>query len=810
MLVTNEKRISLLEAVHAYIVVVSLLSVVGLALNVFHSVYVLLGGAVICAVIAIILKLRVVWNIQNADKVILLIVLIACLFRANPYLWIVGGQDQGVYVNMSAQYERTGSTIISDVVRSTLAESQKELYDRDNNHLEPGRMMPGVWEGWRIPGVFIKDLQKSQDVFQFYPLHPLWMAMFGTLFGAENRIYSIVFFSIASIFYLYLIVIEFTNGNKLPAYIAALFLTLNPLHAFFGKFPVSETVSLFFSASGFYYLIRYYKDARHHALNPIYLILSAGSFACVFITHISAFLYVPLVFILTLGTVISVQDLRLRRQLLGYSMLICLGFALSVFYGYRYSFPYFFDVYRATFEPYLGRHWDIMLMILGLTLGLLVGLAALTKNYLKRVLSKYSHLLTIAAPLILFGAILLGSYKAYQMGFTDRYAGDPVLDGRFHLVRLGVQSLEFSPIFSVVLYLTPFGVVFFLLAVGAARRSRDVMIIALTIFLSLSWVMRVGLESALPFQFYFSRYLSCEVIPYSMLLLVVFMHTLYLKGPAYRAGVTIAAVCMSLYFGYFSSFQLFVREAEGAHEALQRIEKRMDKGSILVFNQHNAKRYYPILTPLSLYYGLNTVGIDDVRATQWWYDLLLQYNSVFVLSEEPQSRFDLVDIVDYKQGVFEQIPSIPRRFYYATSTLYLYRVDHGPKLASLTNILKPGLFDIENFYDDKLWTNGDGFIKNIQYKVSPADRYLTLVTRGISPIRDDLQKLNLSIFVNGIKLKFVRHSGVSYCFELDGSTQEIDEVRIRSATFVPRALGINSDERQLGVDVASIKISDNC
>lgn len=806
----NEKSITLVEACLAYVVLVSLIAVAALVSNSFHSLHVLISGAILFLLLASILKIRVVWRVEKVDTVILIILLAACFFRVNPYLWIVGGQDQGLYVNMSAHYERTGSPFIKDRVRSALDDSQKELYDKDNNHIEPGRMKPGQSEGWQMPGIFIKDLQRSENVFQFYPLHPLWMAIFGKVFGSENRVYSIVFFSLLSILFFYLITLEFTDGDKLPAYAIALFLALNPLHAFFGKFPVSETVSLFFSSAGFYYLIRYYKEVKRDRANPLYLVLSAGSISCLFFTHVSAFLYVPLVYILLLSTVIVVEKAEIRRHLFAYCLLIFLGFTLSLFYGYRFSFPYFYEVYHGSFEPYLGSHWDMVLILVVLVMGVLVGIAVRTRAAIRPLLSKIAPVFAGVLLLILFGSVFAGSYRAYQMGFTERYVGDSVLDTRFHLVHLGTYSLEFSPLFAVALYITPFGALLFPFALNSVRKRTDVMIVGLALFLSQSWGMRVGLETALPFQFYFSRYLFSEVIPYSLLLLVLFMNTLYVKGRVYKIIAIGAAILMSLYFVYFTSFQLFVSEAQGAHEALQRIARRMDEKSILIVNQHNSERYYPLITPLSCFYGLNTMGIDDVRITRWWYDLLLQYNAIFILSEEPLRRFDLVDIIDYKQGVFEQGPHIPRRFYYVGSTLYLYKVDHGSKVANLTKTLHPSLFEIEHFYGDNLWTNGDGLIKDVAYQVTPSDRYLTLVTRGFSPLKDDLEKLNLAIFVNGVELKFVRHSGVSYCFKLNTSVKEINEIRIRSMTFTPKTLGLNSDERQLGVDVASIKISDNC
>jgi hypothetical protein len=143
----------------------------------------------------------------------------------------MGGQDQGVYVNMSKAFEDRGEVFQIDQVRNKLKqENIKTIYDASN--LGNGVVEKNKYEGGFLPGVYIVDKANSKNVFQFYHLHPLWMAIFGKIFGDHNRVYALVFFSLISIISFYLLAFELTNNRGL-AFITGCFLAINPLHVFF-------------------------------------------------------------------------------------------------------------------------------------------------------------------------------------------------------------------------------------------------------------------------------------------------------------------------------------------------------------------------------------------------------------------------------------------------------------------------------------------------------------------------------------------------------------------------------------------------
>ena len=178
--------------------------------------------------------------------VILLVLLAALLFRAEPFLPLHGGQDQGVYVSMSAHLQREGSVFIDDPVPAALPNEQaRNIYDSRLSWNRGQSLQPGIY----------LSRTRGDYVFQFYHLHPLWMATFAEWFGDGARFYSLTFFSLLSIVGLCLLVLEIT-GARMAALVTGLLLALNPLHVFFSRLHVTEIVALAFSAVGFYYLAR--------------------------------------------------------------------------------------------------------------------------------------------------------------------------------------------------------------------------------------------------------------------------------------------------------------------------------------------------------------------------------------------------------------------------------------------------------------------------------------------------------------------------------------------------------------------------
>ena len=278
------------------------------------------------------------------------LLLFTALLRLDTYPWTGGGQDQGVYVNMATYFQQHGQLLPLDHIRESLPDDLKPLYDLSNYE----KSAPVDWledrrEGDYLPGVYVADRESSQLVFQFYHLHPLWMSIFGELFGGENRGYSLLLFALLSVAAFYFLALELTGSGR-AALICGVLIALNPLHAFFTRFPVTEVMALAFSSLAVLYLLRYYRQSQGQRLHPAWLLVSAAAFGCLFFTRISGFMFVPILCLLLFVIELYVSERQLRGQLRTYVFAVLALYTLSVFYGMTYSYPYAADIYEKSFS----------------------------------------------------------------------------------------------------------------------------------------------------------------------------------------------------------------------------------------------------------------------------------------------------------------------------------------------------------------------------------------------------------------------------------------------------------------------------
>lgn len=814
MELSKERSLDLVDLVYLLVVTVSAISVAALALGIFSAVHVLILGFLTAGLVVWGFRFRLSARVKGVPPIIFLIVLAALFFRVQPYLYVPGGQDQGVYMNIAAVFERGGSTQIRDDIRAGLDGELLQYYDRANQSLilPPSERVEGKYEGVHIAGVYIKNLEKSQYVFQFYPLHPLWIGIFGNLFGKENGAYSLVFFSLLSIISFYLLAKEITK-HEAPAVLISLFLAVHPLHAFFSKFPVTEILVLSYSSASFFYLARFYRESVEATPKTMDLVLSAGLMGCLFFTRITGFLYAAFYLALLIVAIVAIPKKDMRTRLIAYCFGVLLIYAFSVIFGMKYSFPYSHDIYKYSFGS-LGDDWQgrlaLMLIILSVMVAATcaVGRRVESRNRFAKLLRRGSSLLPYLFPVI----ILLSLYKAYQLGFTDKYLGHFLIDKTFHMTRRGLSSFAFSNIFVAFLHLSPPGfVVFFGGAVYIGRKKHDSpLFIFLMLFLLIFWSAGTVISFATPYQYYYARYLMSEVIPYSLLLIAAVLGSAFASGKrCTRAVSAVVVLMMTLYFSYWTIQQLRGREADGAYASLSRVEDVVKKNDLLLLDKSDFVYYNEIKTPLSYFYGLNVFTIESAQDLDILFrGQIMLYDRLFLLSQHPVEHelIQLVDTFDYEQGSFEHTSLIPVKFAVLTRPLFLYRVNRA-EFRAKKFIFSPARSPdkLVNFHADLLWTKGDSTIKDLSYSVKPNDTLLVIQTKGYNPERD-LQRLQLRVYTNDKELEFSHRDEKAYYFKLSPRISTIRKIRIMSSTFVPRDLKINEDKRKLGIDIKLITI----
>jgi hypothetical protein len=810
-------KISLFEALLILIVTISIASLSMLVLNCFDSLHALIAGLVAFTLIILIFGARLEPMPFPILSGILLILMVASFFRVEPYLWLMGGQDQGLYVNMSAHYEREGSAFVKDRVRELFKDDLKSDYDQHQYFYKKiaatGDELKGSYPrkfdqkagvnyfAMTLPGVYFKNLAQSEFVFQFYPLHPLWMSIAGKVLGDSNRVYSLVMFSLLTIVIFSLLAYELSGGKRLPALLVALFLALNPLHAFFSKFPVTEMVSLFFSSAGFYALIRFHKDADR-GKRVFYLWLSAGLFACLFFTHISSFIYLPLFYLLLLIAQLYGEH-DTGRLLVFYTLGILLLFAFSVLYGLTYSYPYFVEVYEQSFKGILGSGWAFRLKLLLFVSAIPPVIVALLKWRPGNGSVMLSRCYTVLKILGIF-AFLCAVYRAYQLGFTAKYVGHWAYDDLWKMAASGWKSLSYANFVTFIAYLSPVAFICLILAFIRNKKHVDIVDVMLLFLIVVALYMRIVMAFTTPYSYYFARYQLSELVPYSLLVVALFLGQAVDNGQKRKKwSACFCIVAIAANFLYYTAFQLKGQEADGAEAALSRIAARLDDKSILLHDFTDPR----IITPIRYYFGRNTFYTSDISAIGKgiYGSLSTNFNALYFLTTKKcaDSNVELVDVIAYSEGVFEHRTIIPSRFSYERMNLYLYRIADSA-MVNLFKEIKSASAVKRHFYDDNVWTDGNGTFDRVGYRIQPEDRYLVVVTNGWRPFKGGAE--NLALSVDGARLKYAGKKNNNYLFQLEKTRSVIDQIRIESATFVPKLIGLNDDIRRLGLDIDSIRI----
>lgn len=560
---------------------------------------------------------------------------------------------------MAATYERTGKTFITDHLREGLGTKEKEIYDEANHLIR----------GYHQPGVFITDLEKSEYVFQFYPLHPLWISIFVSILGSDNGVYSLVFFSLISIIAFYFIALELTPGNRKAAYLIAIFLAINPLHAFFSKFPTSEIISLAFSSTGFYFLLKYYKESLQEKINFWRLLVSAGLFLSLFFNHISGFVYLPFFYLIIVLALLFVENTKIRRNLVMYCGLVLTACVLSIFYGFFYSPPYFWAIGKISFEPSFGQYWYKLIPILFFIGILLIPLCLAAKRNIQPLILRTAAFIKKYYPFVLYLFIAVNLYKIYGFAFGDEISTYPFQKDFPDLAHHGFSSILATNFVSIIYYLTPAGFIVLLMSINSFRGKNDVAYFLMLFFFSIVYFMRSIANPTVPHQFWYARYLLLEVIPYGLLIISLYLTCVYQNNKTSRLFVKSAFLAILLFSLYFTLPQIFVHEAKYQSQTIQGIAKQIDGNDLVLID--DAYLMIRLGTPLTYYYGLDvSFGQPNILS------LFPNHNNIYVISKKklPSSSFDLVDTIDYYEQKMEYTNLIPRNSVIENRfTLYLFK-----------------------------------------------------------------------------------------------------------------------------------------
>lgn len=572
------------------------------------------------------------------------VLLVAIVFRVLPYPYVLGGQDPGVYANVAAHIVHSHGIAVSDAEFASISAQGPAAAARyrADNYTVP--FLPGVYTiKGRTPGL----------VFQFYHLFPVWMAIAGDLFGIAALGWGLTLLSLASVLYFQRLAVLLT-GRATVGVLAGLLLACNPLHAYFSRLPVTEVPTLAYSLLGFGWLASY-------ALSPPgqrplrWLVLSALGFASLFLTRISGFMYLPFIVGLAMALQLSDPDRARARAIATWSLAVVAAFLGSVAYGLTWSRPYALKIYDISFSPLFGPAWPLVLAAAAVLAACLWAPLFRESTALSLASPGRRILAALAAatgPLFLL-LLLFGAAKAYQLGFTARYAGSAEMRQFPGLVGAGWQSVARTSIPVAAMYLFPPALL--ALLVLAQRRWADPLPRVLLLFVLGFFAYEAVLNWTVPYQPYYARYLASELVPYSLLFLACAWHW---AGP----GTTRRALGWILGAGLAWSFVFSLAQADkmedaGARDSIARLAGIADHGDLIALDIGRIPdpEHKILKTTLSYVFDRHVASISRAALGDPSYLAALDraYDDVFLVTRDaPPRGFERVDSVRLRADRF--------------------------------------------------------------------------------------------------------------------------------------------------------------
>lgn len=600
-------------------------------------------------------------------RLLVVLVLVALFFRLPAFNYVLGGQDEGVYVNISHYIEYTGGIKVSDAPLQRLQGSAfRDFYLAQNR--QGGIYLPGVYLDGGANGAALQ--------FQFYDLFPMWMALFIGLFGATFGIYALTLFAAMAVVFMYRLALAI-SGSQRAAFVAGLMLAVSPLHAFFSKFPVTEIPTLAFSLAGFTFLARFWSGGERGERRR-WLVISAMCFGALFFTRISGFMYVPFVLALAVAAAVLDQDRWRQRAAVFWALGVMALYALSVAYGWHWSYHYSHDIYAASFKDLYGNAWKAGVGLSVIAASTVWGVAAYMsrsergRQTLERLLVQPARrLVGVIAGL----GLAYGVLKIYRLGWTSHYRNDPWLSGTWHLSGLHWHDVWASSLFALVVYMGLF--VPLLGTFWMLRRHADPMVEYLRTFVAGFFVYVAVLQWVIPYGPYYTRYLLSELI-YMMLLVVV----VWAKMTGRSRRLVGAALVVSIaYMGLASAAQLGKQSNQGLYTELHQLVAPVDSGDLILLDSlgPGLPNNGQIKTPLVYTFHKQVISVDRASLDDRAYLAALdaRYDDVYLITPDAQAPrgFESLGSSRVRVWDFKWSHAFPHKLYmWEDMRLYLYRL----------------------------------------------------------------------------------------------------------------------------------------
>jgi 4-amino-4-deoxy-L-arabinose transferase-like glycosyltransferase len=525
--------------------------------------------------------------------------LAACVLYFRPHQTITGGADVGVYVNLGANIARTGRILISD---PSLAALDPVLDAAFLRALPPSEGAPY----YLLPGFYVPGAPRGLIVPQFYPLHPVWLAVGHDLGGVRAALLMTPLWGMLGALAVYMTVRRLWGWKV--GLLALIALSLTALQVWFARYATAEMLTQYLVWTGVWALIGWVDDDEPRWLWPAIAGIALGE---VFLTRIDmyALLMVPVVAAVWRWRTHSWQ--RTDALLLGPFILLALH---SLLHGALQSGPYTASLFHYVQIVVFTRLKPLAALgAAAIALTVFVAFAARRRRSALGLQIQRLPWGWIAALLVIALALyayLVRPHLGQVLSYAYWYGGGQLPDvDRENLVRLGW-------------YLSPLGVALGVLGtawmlVKEANR-RTAFLLGAGLFFSLLYLWRI---QANPHQIYAMRRYVPVVLPFFVIAATYVLYRLSALRRHWARGLSLGLTLLWL-FGIVWSSRGFVSQVDlrNAIAQMDRLNALFEPRSVLLFGDAAPVGMGDLLgTPLRFLYGhdvypLRTPGaLDEAR-----------------------------------------------------------------------------------------------------------------------------------------------------------------------------------------------------
>jgi 4-amino-4-deoxy-L-arabinose transferase-like glycosyltransferase len=749
-------------------------------------------------------------------EIALIILLIGCsiaFFR--PHEYILGGCDAGTYMNIGAAIARTGSLVIRDDWTRFLANYASVTL----------REQPAGWltRYLQFVGWYINDTDPSELIPQFFPFHPVLIAVGISLAGLYGGLLVTPLWGVLSIAAVYFV------GRRLfgakVGLLAAILLAVTPTQIWFARYPTAEPLTLLLVFSGLLAFQRLWDDSDAGA---IWGVFGGATLGAAFLTRID----LPLVAILVIGAmVIRWRQKCWSRSWSAYACTLGLFTAHALLSARFINWPYVWNTYQGVFRMLI---LSPTLLIMGGTLGLLVLVAAgitiwqrgqsYTHHGVKRRISSPAFRWLLAG-----GVILLSAYGYFVRPLLEpvRYATSwpsgnqfPILNGQ-NWVRIGW-------------YLTPLGLM--LATLGLAVILWQHPLRRLGLFLSVGVITTIQYVHNImntPYHIYTMRRYVPIVIPMLMIYAAVAIVTIR-QMQRVRTGrivSTVLALGLIAGMGYQARFVVQQRDFYSAVQQIAALNAHLKPDAIIIISEPAESLFADTFgVPLQFIFGhdIATIRQDNQETVVFIHELqkyaremhrpvqLIAVNPVMPVVREslplrPLGMFPVT--LRMLMNTFYDYPSVIQTVYYG---IEIYEVvDQRPSMSGLIDIGgMDTLFIREGFYDKEYlpgsptmrWTASEALL---DIPLTPGTP-ITVEVRAMIYRPAGVPPADVVVILDGEEIGRFTPDEIWRTFVFRGRVQSpngMSQLRFKTSTFNPARLNISGDQRDLGflIDWINIK-----